>query len=70
MASFREVIEGLRIFIPYSEKGEEAHNIDAQHDVIYARPDYGKALTPEDEARLKELGWHFELEADSWARFV
>lgn len=64
MAIIRNVAEGLMILAKYDP---ESHDIAAEHDIIYAGPD-PKRVTPEDAARLKELGWH--IEEESWSRYV
>jgi hypothetical protein len=78
MASIKDVIEGLEILaktaaVPVSlaEQGSTdrrlAHLGGASHDVIWG-PDADPS--EDDEARLDELGWHFDSELDCWARFV
>ena len=78
MASIRDVIEGLEILaktaevpIFLAEQGLtdrlRAHLGGASHNVIWGP---GADPSEEDEARLDELGWHFDDEADCWARFV
>lgn len=46
----------------------DGHNVDADHDVIYARRD--EDLTEEELKRLKALGWHYSDDPGSWACFV
>ena len=78
MASIREVVEGLEILaktaevpVYLAEQGQtdrrEASLGGAGRDIIY-----GPEADPsdEDKERLDELGWHFDDEADCWARFV
>ena len=78
MASIREVVEGLEILaktaevpVYLAEQGEtdrrESQVGGADHDIIW-----GPEADPseEDQERLDELGWHFDDEADCWARFV
>lgn len=78
MASVAEVVEGLEILaktaiVPagLAEKGETDTRTSqlggADHDIIY-----GPESDPsqEDIARLDELGWHFDSDADGWAVFV
>jgi hypothetical protein len=78
MASIKDVVEGLEILaktakVPVflAEQGSSdrrlAHLGGASHDVIW-----GPEADPseEDEARLDELGWHFNNESDCWSRFV
>lgn len=71
MASLNAVIEGLKILARHDEKGLESHSIGAEHDIIYAGPSLSeKPIPSEDRERLRELGWHFDREVESWARFV
>lgn len=78
MASIAEVVEGLEILaktasvpIGLAEQGETdrrtAHIGGANHDIIW-----GPNAEPseEDQARLEELGWHFDEESNCWSRFV
>jgi len=78
MASIREVVEGLEILAKTAEVpaglAEQGHTDrreadlgGAEHDIIF-----GPEADPseEDKERLDELGWHFDDEADCWARFV
>ena len=78
MASIKEVVEGLEILaktaevpVCLAEQGQtdrrEADLGGADHDIIYG-PDADPS--EEDKERLDELGWHFDDEADCWARFV
>jgi len=65
MATAKQVIEGLQILDKY-----EDNYIAAEHDILYAGPSDASKITPEDQAKLDELGWHIDSETDSWARFV
>ena len=78
MASIKEVVEGLEILaktaeapVCLAEQGQtdrrEADLGGADHDIIWG-PDADPS--DEDKERLDELGWHFDDEADCWARFV
>lgn len=78
MASIAEVVEGLEILaktatvpVGLAEKGETdirtAQLAGADHDIIWG-PDADPS--EEDKKRLDELGWHFDDEAECWARFV
>lgn len=78
MASIAEVVEGLEILAKTASvprglaiKGETdtrtAHLGGADHDIIW-----GPEANPSDadKKRLEEIGWHFDLETERWARFV
>ncbi len=62
----KDFAEAFTIFAKYEEDGyiETA----AEHDIIYSGPTVVNT-TPEDAARLRDLGW-FEDEYDGWAKFV
>jgi len=62
MANVSEVMQGLQVISKYSD------DICAEHDCIYAGP--GVKVSKDDQAKLEELGWHWDNEAGSWARFV
>ena len=78
MASIAEVVEGLEILAKTSsvpaglaEKGvtdTRTAFVNAQHEIIYgplsANP------SKEDQERLCAAGWHFDTEAEVWARFT
>jgi hypothetical protein len=70
MATPNEIIEGLQILGKYDPKGLEKGSINAEHDIIYAFPNVGNDLFPDDVKRMRELGWHFDEDTESWARFV
>lgn len=65
MASAQEVIDGLTILMKHG-----AISVEAQHDILYAGPGIDGELTDEEKAKLEQLGWHFDEETDSWARFT
>lgn len=65
MAGIHDVIEGLKILETYG-----AESVDAQHDVIYTGPGSDKNVSKEDAKKLKNLGWRFDAQAESWARFT
>lgn len=68
MASYAQIIKGLEIFAAI--EGEDKHNIDAEHDVIYA----GNALNPSDRPvaaeELEKLGWKWDDSVHSWRHFT
>lgn len=71
MATMKDVREGLAILAKYVE--ENSHCIDAKHDVLYAGPACSgedAPVSPDDRAALEKLGWHYDDEAESWARFT
>jgi hypothetical protein len=66
--TMQEIIEGFAILTKYNGcKGE----VCAEHDIIYAAPGVEQDdLDPEDIAKMEELHWHWDNDADSWAKFV
>jgi len=65
--TMQELIEGFNILIKYSDKGD----VCAEHDVIYASSEIEEnTMSMEDVAKMDELGWHWDEDADSWAKFV
>lgn len=71
MASYRDVIGGLRIFARLDPKGEEAHGVCAEHDEIYSGHDFPpEKLSTEDAADLERFGWTWDAEIDGWRRYV
>lgn len=65
MTSAQKIIEGLLILSKY-----EDNDIAAEHDIIYAGPNDTSKISPEDVAKLEELGWYISSGTDSWARYV
>lgn len=66
--TYGQFIESLLIFAKYSEKGLEAWaHINPAHDEFWMGPDPEK-VSPEDNARLLELGW-YESDYGSYHRF-
>lgn len=69
MATAKQVIEGLQILSRYGDPQE--HDICAEHDIIYACPGVGpKDPSTEELQRLEDLGWFWDDQVDSWARFT
>ena len=61
------VLEGLQILAKYFPDGD----ISAEHDIIYAGGDNSDVeISEEDLARLDELDWFIDSEANCWAKFV
>lgn len=67
MATINEVLGGLQILAKY--KGDK-HEVNAEHDIIYACSIDSTPLTDEETRRLVELGWHVDSEYNCWACFV
>lgn len=77
---FKDIIEGLQILAKYEKEGLETFTVGADYRVFWACyakvEDYEKSLTdsritPEDAARLKELGWFIaSKENNAWTAFV
>jgi hypothetical protein len=68
MASYRDVITGLRIFALHD--GEEQHGLSAEHGKIYAghvRPD---ELSEAEAKALDEAGWTWCKEYECWRRYA
>jgi hypothetical protein len=65
MHTINEVIQGLKVFAKYQD---HRPSVCAEHDIIYAQ--VGSDLTEADIAELEALGWHWDEDGDSWARFV
>jgi len=69
MATYREVIEGLKLLAPLNG-GQDTSIPGAEHDVIFGgdvpSPEHDKALAD----HLEELGWHWSQEFGCWCHFV
>jgi hypothetical protein len=68
VASFNDVIEGLKILAKYEEKGLEAQIAGAGYDFLGGSD--AEVTDDADVRRLEELGWHWDDESDCWGRFV
>lgn len=58
------VIKGLRILLD----ADTNSSICAEHDQIFAGS--STPLSPEDAARMEELGWSRESDGDGWVAWV
>ena len=56
MATIRELTEGMKILAKYLPEGEDADVGGAEHDMLYVCPSSAVEMSPEDEAKLDELG--------------
>ena len=71
MATLRNLIDGIAIIAKYRHDGLDSHGIQAEHDEIYCGPDDEAVVSPEDIAKLEELGWHDDRESSGcFMRFV
>ena len=69
MAIINNVFQGIEIIRKYSNEAELKGNcFQAVDDQIYCGHYSGDKMTPQDLAKMKELGW-FEHE-DSWSMFA
>ena len=68
MGNAERVAKGLLIFLKYDPDSD----VCAEHDIIYAG--VGRKvqdeITPEDQKELKNLGWFYEKDYESWAKHV
>lgn len=67
MATYNEIIEGLKIQAKYVANGLEAHIGGAEHDVIYGM--VGIVVSDDDRVRLEALGWYLDSD-EQWQHFV
>lgn len=63
-----QIAEGLMIVEKYLREGED-YSIGAEHDIIYAGYDMVSKMSPEDQQKMKDLGWH-ETDVDSWGFYT
>lgn len=68
MATMEAIRGGLEILAKYVKPDD--HCVDAQHDIIYAGPGSDNEVSAEDKVALEKLGWHWDTDCDSWARFT
>lgn len=60
----KHIFEGLSILLKYVPEG----SCCAEHDVLYAEGP--QEVSPDDRDRLLSLGWRWDVNAGSWARFT
>ena len=60
----KKIYEGLGILLKYAPNG----SCDAQHDELFAEGPRG--VSEEDAVKLAELGWRWDQQIDSWAKFT
>lgn len=65
MPNLSKIRQGLEILETYSPKGWGG----AEHDIFYSCVEIEK-VSPEDAAKLEELGWHKDTESGSWAAYT
>lgn len=63
-AAWAEVFAIFAKYVP-----DEIGDVTAEHDQIWAGFDLVSKLTPEDEDRVRELGWH-NTDFDAWTKYV
>lgn len=68
MASYRKIIEGLQVLASVEPKGLDEHNVQAEHDELFAGQ-LCNELPDEVNAKMEALGWH-RSDADCWAVFT
>lgn len=72
MATYNDIINGLKLFAEKQEDGEEEQLGGADHDIIFG-PSSDMLVcdfTDEEEEQLDMWGWFFSEEHDCWAHFV
>jgi len=62
----KNLIEALNIFLKYADKYTPTH---CEHDVMLVVGITEDQVSPEDKARLDELGFFWNTEHDSWSSF-
>jgi hypothetical protein len=68
MTRLEGLIKGLQLFS--QRVNSKNQSIAAEHDIIYGPHKDAIQLTAEEEANLKEMGWHMDSEVDCWSFFV
>lgn len=63
MKRMEKIITGLQILAKYED------SMCAEHDRIYAGPDDGNDVSPEDKERLESLDWEIG-DSDRWEKNV
>lgn len=66
MAQMSHIIEGLNLFFKYEGDGP----VSAEHDKFCAGFTRPEDMSVEDAKKLDELGWFWEEDVQSWARFT
>lgn len=64
--TFQAWAEAFAIFAKYEP--ESIAHVAAEHDIIYAGPEV--EVSPEDKARLEELGWFYDKSLPCWCQYV
>ena len=64
--TIKKLMEGLQVMIDAGVDPDDIL-ISAAHDTIWAGPD---RFSPETEAKLKQLGWHWFQDTGSWGAYV
>lgn len=59
-------VEGLKIIQKYEK---DAHCLRSEHDQFWVSS-ADLSMPPEDSAKLEELGWFKDAEADGWSAWT
>ncbi len=64
MEKIHKIIAGLQVVL----NSKCTNDTYAEHDVFYAG--LPSEMTDEENAKMKEFGWHIDKESDGWAIFT
>jgi hypothetical protein len=64
-----DIIEGLQIIQKYKPENESDYHLRAEHDEIYVGS-LDWVMSEQDKARMIELGWIQDDDADGWSTHV
>lgn len=67
MSNLQQIIAGLQIIAKYDERG---YDVAAEHDVLYAGAKSASRMSEEDKQAMKDAGWGWNQEIDSFYIFV
>jgi hypothetical protein len=62
----KDLIEALTIFLKYKDR---PYPTGCEHDVLYVYGITKDEVSAEDQARLEELGFHWDAHDDNWQSF-
>jgi len=62
----KRIFKGLEILIKYDPDGDTS----AEHDILYASDIHPHLISDEDLSILKENGWFYDSELESWSKFT
>lgn len=70
MATYSDIINGLKLFASHQEDGEEEPLGGADHDIIFGPCTEEIEMSDEEKKQLEKWGWFCSKEHHCWCHYV